>query len=101
MDAGLGFGVFVGLCMLRLAHCLVGDDSLPGEDNFEVLMVVVVVVVLRMAEGACMVFLRMEVGFGLFGDRIDNGSGLSMAVDSCFYRCRNCRGCKQTNPIKP
>ena len=84
MDVGLGFGVFVGLCMLRLAHCLVGDDSLPGDDNFEVVVVVVAVVVLRIVEGVCIVFLRMEVGFGRFGDRIDNGSGLSMAVDSPF-----------------
>ena len=85
MDVGLGFGVFVGLCMLRLAHCLVGDDSLPGEDNFEVVMAVFVVVVLQIVEGACIVFLRMDVvGFGRLGDRIDNGSGLSMAVDSPF-----------------
>lgn len=81
MDVGLGFGVFVGLCMLRLAHCLVGDDSLPGEDNFDVVMVDVVVV-LRIVEGVWIVFLRMEAWFGRFGDRIDNGSGLSIVVES-------------------
>lgn len=73
-------GVFEGLCKLRPAHCLVGEDSLSGDDgNFEVVVVMVAVdVVLRMVEGVCMVLLRIEVGFGLFGDRIDNGSGLSI-----------------------
>ena len=61
-------------------------------------MVAVLVVVLRMVEGVCIVFLRMEAGFGRFGDRTDNGSGLSMVVDSRLYRCRNRRGRKQTNP---
>lgn len=84
MDVGLGFGVFVGLCMLRLAHCLVGDDCLPGDNNFELVMAVVVVVVLRIVEGVWIVFLRMDAGFGRFGDRIDNGTGFSMAVDSPF-----------------
>jgi hypothetical protein len=64
--------------MLRLAHCRVGDDSLSGDGSLEVVMVVVVVVVLRMVEGVCIVLLSIEVGFGLFGDRIDNGFGLSI-----------------------
>jgi hypothetical protein len=51
MEVGLGLGVFVGLCMLRLAHSRVGEECFPGDESLESVFVVVVVLVLRIVEG--------------------------------------------------
>ena len=81
MEVGLGLGVFVGLCMLRLAHSRVGEECFPGDESLEsVVVVVVVLLVLRIVEGVCIVRFRIDDGFGLFGDRIDSGSARSMLV---------------------
>jgi hypothetical protein len=78
MEVGLGLGVFVGLCMLRLAHSRVGEECFPGDESLE--SVFVVLLVLRIVEGVCIVRFRIDDGFGLFGDRIDSGSARSMLV---------------------
>jgi len=103
MEVGLGLGVFAGLCMLRLAHSRVGEECFPGDESLDTLMEdeVVVVVGLRIVEGVCIVRLRIDGGFGLFGDRIDSGSARSIILDFRFPRFQNRRGCKQTNPDQP
>ena len=73
----------MGVCIiLRLgAHCRVGeagvvlfDEDFPGEEaSFEI-----VGAGLRIVEGVEIVFLRIEDGGGRFGERFDNGSGLSI-----------------------
>ena len=96
IDIGLGLGVLLGLCILLVAHCRVGD--LVGDDNFNVVLVVVDFD-LRIVPGACIVLLRIEVGVGLFGDLIDNGSGRSIMMvlgSASFPQYR--KRCKQSNP---
>jgi hypothetical protein len=71
-----------GVCMLRLAHCRVGDcdvrvgdrvgDCFDGE--------VARSLTLRIVEGVWIVFFRIDVGWGLFGDRMARGSGLSIIL---------------------
>jgi hypothetical protein len=87
MEVGLGLGVFVGLCMLRLAHSRVGEECFPGDESLES-VVVVVLLVLRIVEGVCIVRFRIDDGFGLFGDRIESGSARSMLVLSVLSTAR-------------
>ena len=47
-----------------------GEDCFPWEEGCTGF--------LRIVEGVWIVFFRIEVGAPLFGDRTDNGSGLSM-----------------------
>lgn len=104
MEWGLGLGVLVGLCILRLAHSRVGEECFPGDDSLATPIdevVVVVVVGLRIVEGVCIVRFRIEVGFGLFGDRMDSGSARSIIVVSRFCRFQKSPWCKQTNPTRP
>ena len=79
-EAGRGLGVCI---ILRLAHCRVGEDGVvlfgedfPGEEaSFDI---DIVGAGLRIVDGVWIVFLRIEVGAGRFGERFDKGSGRSI-----------------------
>lgn len=85
--------------MVLFGHCLFGEVSLPGEGNL-IDVFVVALVGLRIVAGVGIVFFKIEVEVGLFGDRMDNGSGLSM-VAGPFLSFQCPARCKQRNPKKP
>jgi len=104
-----GRGVLVGLYILLLAHCLVGDppcvEAFGGDAGLGVLILLAnrVCCIFRIVPGAGIVFLRIEegVGFGRFGERRESGSGVDI-FQSCpginrFVRHVN----KQTLTHKP
>ena len=103
MEWGLGLGVLVGLSYYDLPILVwvknVSLETRFGHADYEA--VLVVVVGLRIVEGVCIVRFRMEVGFGLFGDRMDSGSARSIIVVSRFCRFQKSPWCKQTNPTRP
>jgi hypothetical protein len=70
---GSCLGVLVGLCEERI------DCALRGDESFRALTVDVVVV-FRIVAGVRIVLLRIEVGFGRFGDRTPKDSGFSMSL---------------------